>query len=245
MATGRPSRVTVKAQLASAPASASETRRPSTVGAVGRRRQRAASAREPSTVRSSASVYGLSPTREVGEHAVGARVGQRDAGPTSVPSARWVGCRCWKPVMSRRTTMKCMRLVCSTSKSRTVCAAAVDDPERQLEAPARRRGPPRELEREAVVADRQAAHRHRSPSVHRRPCRAGFSLPRARDGRRAGCRRTRRRRTRAPARRRSRRASRAGSRGHRVVAGLVDGGDQRRVVERRRRCGRAWCRGRR
>ena len=39
--------------------------------------------------------------------------------------------------------------------------AAVGDPERQLEAPARLRGPPRELEREAVVADRQAAHRHR------------------------------------------------------------------------------------
>ena len=65
-------------------------------------------------------VAACSPTREVGEHAVGARRRRSVTGTDQVPSARWVGCRCWKPVMSRRTTMRCMRLVCSTSKSRTV-----------------------------------------------------------------------------------------------------------------------------
>jgi hypothetical protein len=57
--------------------------------------------------------------------------------------------------------------------------AAVGDPERQLGAPARLRGALRELEREAVLADREAAHRHglrRHPAhvcglVSRRPAR--------------------------------------------------------------------------
>ena len=40
------------------------------------------------------------------------------------PAASCSGCRCWKPVRSRRATIRCMRLVCSTSKSRTVAPSA-------------------------------------------------------------------------------------------------------------------------
>ena len=56
---------------------------------------------------------------EVGEDAVGARVGQRDLACSRCRPAASVGCRCWKPVPSRRTTIRCIRFSCSTSKSRT------------------------------------------------------------------------------------------------------------------------------
>ena len=82
-------------------------------------------------------------------------------------------------------------------------AAAVDDPEGELERLALRGGAAGELERQALLADGQAAHRLRAPSSRRRRrhrAHAGASRPPAcPGGRRCGCRRTRRRRRRAPA----------------------------------------------
>ena len=41
------------------------------------------------------------------------------SGTDQVPSGAISGCTCWKPVVSRRTTIRCIRLSCSTSNAVT------------------------------------------------------------------------------------------------------------------------------
>ena len=96
------------------------TRRPSTVGARRGARQRPRAQPRRRRARSPASVCGRAVDARSRRRRGRRRRRASVSGTVHVPSARCVGCRCWKPVMSRRTTIRCMRFVCSTSKSRTV-----------------------------------------------------------------------------------------------------------------------------
>ena len=252
-ATGLPSRVTSKRELRTRRRRGS---RPRSGARAGRRRPRSRRAR---AARASARCRrrrgrrpACAPCRPPRSRRRRGRSRRRAASPGPTRSRRraWVGCRCWKPVMSRRTTMKCMRLVCSTSKSRTVL------PRRSTTRKASSNGLPgvavllREPERQAVVADREPAdglrgHLRAGAHLAHRGL-AGLAWRSAcRGGRRWRCPRTRRRRRSARGRPRTRRAWPRCSCRHRVVAGLVDGRDDGATIDAgagdaRRAC----CRGR-
>ena len=173
MATGSPAagdrerraRIPVPAFVAP---SVSATRRPSTVDALGGRGQRLG-AHRPVDGEVVGERVGLLAHAEVGEHAVGARVGKRDG---ERPCA--VG------VLGRVQVLEAGHVAAHDDEVHALgvldvevahgLSAAVDDPEGQLERLALRRGPARELERESLLADREAAHRlrrHRRAIGHR------------------------------------------------------------------------------
>ena len=121
MRTVSPPRVTLKRSSASR--RRARRRRPGAPGSRRRRRRRRGRGQRPVV---GVAVHGqvgrqrlrLPAVLEVGEDTVGPASGSvsRTRQTPSPPSS---GCRCWKPCPSRRTTIRCMRFSCSTSKSRT------------------------------------------------------------------------------------------------------------------------------
>ena len=87
--------------------------------------------------------------------------------------------------MSRRTTMRCMRFVCSTSKSRTVRPRAVGDAEAQLAARGRRCGGSSVRPRSLTARPRTGCGAARLHAVDRL-ARRGARPPRGRRRRTAG-----------------------------------------------------------
>ena len=124
---------------------------------AGRRRRRSAPARaaaaertEPSTARSSASVYGLAADGEVGEHAVGARRRGASTGTDQVPSGACGRVQVLEAGHVAPHDDEVHALGVLDVEVAHGPAAAVDDPEGERERLALRRGAARELERQAV-----------------------------------------------------------------------------------------------